>query len=77
MLSYENEDDRLRRTVYYVPKVEIKDCNVKIDGRNYFDQPINVDIKTYENIWKIATGQGYDYTTFCLLDYNYFKKHKK
>ena len=29
--------------------------------------------KTYENIRKIATGQGDDYTTVCLLDYSYFK----
>ena len=48
-----------------------------IDGRNFFDQPIKNDIKTYENIRKIATGQGDDYTTDCLLDYNYFKKHCK
>ena len=34
-----------------------------IDGRNLFDQPINKDIKTYENIRKTATGQGDDYTT--------------
>ena len=39
-----------------------------IDGRNFFDQPIKNDIKTYENIRKIATGQGDDYTTDCLLD---------
>ena len=31
---------------YYLPKVEIKDCTVKIDGRNFFDQSINDDIKT-------------------------------
>ena len=34
-------------------------------------------IKTYENIGKIATGQGDDYTTGCLLDYSYFKDHYK
>ena len=34
-----------------------------IDGRNLFDQPINDDLKTYDNIRKIATGQGDDYTT--------------
>ena len=28
---------------------------------------------TYKNIRKIATGQGDDYTTVCLLDYAYFK----
>ena len=48
-----------------------------IDGRNFFDQPINSMTKTYENIRKIATGQGDDYTTGCLLDYTYFKKYYK
>ena len=33
--------------------------------------------KTYENIRKITTGQGDDYTTGCLLDYPYFKNHYK
>ena len=46
--------------------------DVKIDGRNFFDQPINDDIKTYEKITETATGQGDDYTTGCLLDYHYF-----
>ena len=44
-----------------------------IDGKNFFDQPINCDLKTYENIRKIPTGQGDDYSTGCLLDYFYFK----
>ena len=48
-----------------------------IDGKNFFDQPINSMTKTYENIRKIATGQGDDYTTGCLLDYTYFKKYYK
>ena len=43
-----------------------------IDGKNFFDQPINNNIKTYENIRKIATGKGDDYTTGCLLDYSLF-----
>ena len=43
-----------------------------IDGKNYFDQPINSNLKTYENIREIATGQGDDYTTGCLLDYSHF-----
>ena len=33
--------------------------------------------KTYENIRKIATGKGDDYTTGCLLDYSYFKENYK
>ena len=48
-----------------------------IDGKNVFDQPITNDVKTYENIRKIATGQGDDYTTDCLLDYIYFKDYYK
>ena len=48
-----------------------------IDGKNFFDQPINSMTKTYENIRKIATGQGDDHTTGCLLDYSYFKDYYK
>ena len=48
-----------------------------IDGKNFFDQPIKNDKITYENIRKIATGQGDDYTTGCLLDYAYFKNYYK
>ena len=45
-----------------------------IDGRNFFDQPINSMIKSYENIRKIVTGRGDSYTTGCFLDYPYFKE---
>ena len=55
----------------------MKDYNFKVDGKNFFDQPINNDTKTYENIRKIATGQGDDYATGCLLDYLYFKENYK
>ena len=48
-----------------------------IDSRNVFDQPIDNMAKTYENIRKIAKGQGDDYTTGCLLDQTYFKNHYK
>ena len=44
-----------------------------IDGRNFLDQPIKNDLKTYNSIRKIVTGQGDDYTTGCLLDYPYSK----
>ena len=77
VLSFENENDRTSHSTYYLPKVEIKDYNVMIDGRNFFDQPINSMSKTYENIRKIATGKGDDYTTGCLLDYPYFKENYK
>ena len=43
-----------------------------INGENFFDQPIKNNKITYDNIRKIATGQGDDYTTGSLLDYPYF-----
>ena len=55
--------------------MEIKYYNVKINGRKLFDQPINSDTITYESR-KIATGQGADFTTDCLLDYHYFKERR-
>ena len=48
-----------------------------IDGTCIFDQPVNNDFKTYENIRKMATGQWDDYTAGCLLDYSYFKENYK
>ena len=62
---------------YYLPTIEMKNYNVMIDGRNYFDQTVRNNLRTYDNIRKIATGQGDDYTTGCLLDYPYFKKYYK
>ena len=50
---------------------------IMIDGKNFFDQPVKDDLRTYENIRKIATGLGDDYTTGCLIDYNYFKNYYK
>ena len=49
----------------------------QVDGITLFDQPINDDTKTYENIRKIATGQRHHYTNGWLLDYPYFKKYYK
>ena len=46
-----------------------------LNGKSLFDQRINTNTKTSENIRKIATGQWYDYTTGCLLDYRYFKEN--
>ena len=48
-----------------------------IHGNNFFDQLIKNDLKTYDSIQKITTGQGDDYTTGCLLDHLYFKEHYK
>ena len=73
-----NTNNRVLRnsnTKYFLPRVNITNYNVLIDGRNFYDQPINDQIKQYDEIRKTATGQGDDYTTGCLLDYQYFKDH--
>ena len=60
---------------YFLPRVKIVNYNIEIDGRNFYDQPINDSIKQYDEIRKISTGQGDDYTTGCLLDFAYFEKN--
>ena len=62
-------------TKYFLPRVNMTNYNVLTDGRNFYDQPINDLIKQCDEIRKTATGQGDDYTTECLLDYQYFKDH--
>ena len=56
-LSFENEDDRKLSTGYYLPKVEIMDYNVMIDGKNFLDQPVQNNLRTYDNTQKIVIGQ--------------------
>ena len=60
---------------YFLPRVKIENYNIEIDGKNFYDQPINDSIKQYDEIRKISTGQGDDYTTGCLLDFAYFAKN--
>ena len=48
-----------------------------IGRKNVFDYPVKSTMRTYDNIQKIATGQGDNYTTGCLLDYNYFNNYSK
>ena len=75
VLSFENENDRTSFSKYYVPNVQIKDFNVLIDGKSFFDMPIKNGEETYEQI--IEMGRNNDYTTGNLLDYEYFSKHYK
>ena len=82
VLTYDNtagdnqvSTDSFKR--YFLPRVKIKNYDVEIDGRNFYDQPINDSIKQYYEIRKILTGQGDDYTTGCLLDFAYFEKKYK
>ena len=72
VLAFENDNNRTTHNAYYLPNVEIKDYNIMINGEKFFDQPIKNNEVTYENIRKIAAGQGDDYTTGCLLDYSHF-----
>ena len=58
--SFENTTGRTVHTKYYLPTVEIEDYNVTIDGQNIFDQPVKNNLRTYDNIRKIAIGQGDD-----------------
>ena len=60
VLAFENDGQRASNKRYYIPNVEIKDYNVMIDGKNFFDQPVKNDKLTNENNRKIATGQGDD-----------------
>ena len=77
MLAFEDDAQRTSNKRYYIPNVEIKDYNVMVDGKSFFDQPVKKNKVTYENIRKTTTGQGDDYTTGCLLDYIYFKNYYK
>ena len=60
---------------YFLPRIKIKNYNIEIDGRSFYDQAINDSIKQYDEVRKVSTGQGDDYTTGCLLDFAYFKKN--
>ena len=81
VLAFDNTNngaDKVQRNShrkYFLPRVNITNYNVLIDGRNFYDQPINDQIKKYDEIRKISTGKGDNYTTGCLLDYKYVKDH--
>ena len=62
---------------YYLPRMSLNKYNVIIDGRNFYDSPIESDIEKYRELKKVMTGKGEDYTTGSFLDYNYFYKHYK
>ena len=59
---------------YFFPRVKIENYNIEIDGRNFYDQPINDFIKQFDEVRKVSTGEGDDYTIGCLLDFVNFKK---
>ena len=77
VLASESHTQRTSAKGYYLLTVKMKGYNIRINGENFFDQPIKNNKVTYENIRKIATGQGDDYTTGCLLNYQYIKDYYK
>ena len=58
---------------YFLPRGKIKNYNVMIGRRNFYDQPIKDLTKQHDEVRKVSAPQGDDYTTECLLDYAYFK----
>ena len=56
---------------YYLPRIGLNKYNVIIDGRNFYDNPIESDTEKYRELKKVIIGKGEDYTTGSLLDYNY------
>ena len=60
VLSFESTTDRTGHTKYYLPAVEVKDYNVIIDVQNVFNQLVESNLRTYDDIQKIATDQGDD-----------------
>ena len=70
-----NTDNQHSRQRYYLQRAEIKDYNVLIDGRRFYDQNVNSSIVRYNELLKMTTGgRSEDYSTGCLLDYDYYIK---
>ena len=70
-----NTDSRYSFSNYYVPKVQIKDFNVLIDGKSFFVLSVKSEEEAYEKIIEMSNNN--DYTTGNLLDFAYYKKHYK
>ena len=61
----------------FLPRVKIENFDIEIDGKNFYDQPMNDPIKKFNEVRKISTGRVDDYTTGCLLDFAYFEKNDR
>ena len=60
---------------HFLSREDITNFHVLIDGRNFYDQPIRDQIKKYDEIREGAPKQGDNYTSGCLLNYQYFRDH--
>ena len=72
----DGQPTRNEQRKYYLPGINLNKYNVIIDGRNFYDNPIESDIEKYRELKKVMIRKG-DYATGSLLDYNYFDKHYK
>ena len=80
VMAYNRANGQPTRNVqqkYYLPRIDLEKYNVIIDGRNFYDNPIESDIEKYRVLKKVMIGKGEDYTTGSLLDFDYFDKHYK
>ena len=80
VMAYNNANDNPTRNgqqKYYLPRIDLSKYNVIIDGRNFYDNPIESDIEKYRELKKVMIGKGEEYITGSLLDFNYFDKHYK
>ena len=75
VLAYQTANDRQSYSLFYLPRVMVKDFNVIIDKLAFFDLPIKTEEETYEKIIDISRNN--EYATGNLLDYDYFKKYYK
>ena len=46
----------------FLPRGKIENCNVLVDEKNFYDQPINDLTKQYDDVRKVSIGEGDDYT---------------
>ena len=79
VMTYNRADGqptRNRQQKYYLPRIDLEKYSAIIDGRNFYDNPIESDMEKYRELKKVMIGKGEDYTTGSLLDFNYFLKHK-
>ena len=76
-LAYAAGDGRDNPRAFDMPTVEITDYSIMIDGKNFFDVPINDSFRKYTNLRDVLIGSGDDYTVGSLLDFKYFRDNYK
>ena len=74
-MNRDNDTERLKAQRYVLPKDIIKTYDIIINGKNFYDRPIDSDLKRYKEIRKLTTREGEDCTAGWLLDYDYSKNH--